>query len=144
MVHKTALTACLMVGSLWCLALVAGADDSPPAPAAGGFHPVASIDSLMHGQLGQFKAIKQLLSDPKAEKRAKRLLHRAELLAELANVNIHNKDKPDYKQWATQLRETALELSREAKKKAGADENKMVALFQKLKKTCGACHDVYQ
>jgi len=68
----------------------------------------------------------------------------AEVLAELANVNTFHKDKADYRGWAATLRDTSLELATEAQKKKDADESRLASLFKKLKKTCMACHDMYQ
>ncbi len=143
MFRKMALTMCLMGGCIWCLALVTGADSAPPGAASDRFKPVAAVESLMHGQKTFFKEIGQALHNTSDPDRSEEIEEAAEVLAELANVNRLNNDKPDYRAWATQLRDTALQLAREADKK-NADEKRMKTLFQKLKDTCSACHDEYQ
>lgn len=144
MVRKMALTVCLMGSCVWCLALVAGADSAEPTVGSVDFKPVAAVESLMHGQKTFFKEIGMALQNRSMPDRTELIEEAAEVLAELANVNRLNNDKEDYRNWATQLRDTALQLAREAEKEKKASDGKMNKLFQKLKKTCGACHDVYQ
>ena len=102
----------------------------------------------MHGQRTFFKEIGKALKNPPNPKEEYEDEHgleeAAEVLAELANVNRYNKDKEDYRAWATELRDTALQLAREARKKKDADRKRIQKLFMKLKDTCTACHDVYQ
>lgn len=142
-VRKTVLTVGLMVGCVWCLALVANADNAPPVSNRP-FKPVADLHSLMYGQAVHFKAMKGLLEDPSAEKRFERLTREAGVLAELANVNTHHRDKEDYRAWAAEVRDTALAFSKEAKKAAGADEAKLGKMLRQIRQTCGDCHDMYQ
>lgn len=146
MFKRMALSACLLGSCAWCLAVVARVDSAEPAPLESTFHPVASLDSLMHGQEHEFKAIRKMLKHTEDKHRMKRIFRGAELVAEFANVNLRHKhkDKPDYVAWATTLRATALELAAEAKKRAGADEARMKSLFDKLHATCDACHDKYK
>ncbi|MFQ5494472.1 MAG: hypothetical protein ACE5EX_03745 [Phycisphaerae bacterium] len=144
MVRKTVLTITLITGCVWCLALASRADSAHSAPAIGSFKPVATVESLMHGQKHYFKAINRKLRKKNSPKRNGDIAEAAEVLAELANVNRYNKDKDDYRTWATQLRDTALELAREAKKKADASDDRMQTLLASLKSACGACHDAYQ
>jgi hypothetical protein len=138
-----ALTICLMGSCIWCLALVTNADSTQPGPAIGPFKPVASVESLMHGQKTFFKKIGEALQNPSMPDRGEEIEEAAEVLAELANVNRYNNDKADYRAWATQLRDTALRLAHEAEEK-NVNEKRMKKLYMKLKDTCGACHDVYQ
>jgi len=133
----------LLAGCVWCLTLVARADDGP-AVAPDSFKPVAPLKALMYGQLQHFKAMGQLVGNEKAKDRAVRLAMEAGVLAELANVNIHHKDKSDYQSWARQLRDTSLEFAAEAEKAEGADQSRLESLHQKLKNTCTACHDMYR
>ena len=148
MFRKMALTVCLTGSCVWCFALVAGADPDVrrDRTAAGSvdFRPVAAIESLMHGQNTFFTEIRMALRNRSMDDRTELIEEAAEVLAELANVNRLNKDKEDYRTWATQLRDTALQLAHEADKEKEADEDKMNKLFQRLKDTCAACHDVYQ
>lgn len=123
--------------------LLAGGDAGQPAPSAG-FKPVASVESLMLGQDDAFQKLGKLLGDKSAKDRDELIHHYAELLAELGNVNTLNNEKADYKGWATTIRDTALELSKEAKKGKSADETKMANLHKKLDATCQACHDQYR
>ncbi len=143
MFRKMALTMCLMGSCIWCLALVTSADSAPPGASGDQFKPVASVESLMHGQLTFFKEIGKALKNTSDPDRGEEIEEAAEVLAELANVNRFNKDKEDYRAWATQLRDTALQLAHEADKKS-ADEKRMKTLFDNLKNTCAACHDAYQ
>lgn len=146
MFRNAALTVALLGGCVWCLALVARAEDpQPPAAKAGGaFAPVASVTSLMNGQQEQFDALTTLAADAQAKGRWNKMTIAAELLAEFANINTLHKDKPDYQGWARELRATSLLVAAEAKKKSSADENKIKDLVKKLDATCKACHDVYQ
>ena len=143
MFRRMALTICLVGSCIWCLALVTHADNSQPGSAVGPFKPVATVGSLMHGQRTFFKEIGAALENPATEDRKEVIEDAAEVLAELANVNRYNEEKKDYRTWATQLRDTALRLAREAEKKQ-ADEQQMKGYFQKIKETCIACHDAYQ
>ena len=143
MVRRTALTIVLLAGCVWCLTLVARAD-SDPGPPSDSFKPAASIDALMYGQSHHFKELGQLVKNKNAKDRADRLAMEAEVLAELANVNSFHKDKADYRGWAETLRDTSLELATEARKKKDADQSRLESLHKKLKKTCMACHDMYQ
>lgn len=144
MVRRMALTVCLLGSCVWCMGLVTRADGTATAQAVAQFKPVASVGALMHGQLSFFKKISKSLESPASEDRNHELEHAAEVLAELANVNRLNKDKEDYRGWATDLRETALELAREAAKLTAADDVRMKKLTQKMKASCTACHDAYQ
>ncbi len=144
MARRIALTFCLVAGCFWCMTLAARVDSAQPATTPKAFRPAASVHALMQGQGRFFEGITQLLEDAAARDRADRLTVEAELLAELANVNRHNQREVDYIEWAGQLRDTALELAREAKKKKDADEARMRKLHKKLKSVCIACHDRYQ
>ncbi len=142
MVRRTMLTAFLLVAGFCCVTMIAQADAG--SSGASGFKPTASVDSLMHGMGEQFKKINELLKDKETNKRMKRVHFRAELLAELSNVNRFNTEKDDYRQWATQVRDIAMQLANEAHKKSKADESKLTALVGQIKDVCTACHDQYQ
>ena len=144
MVQRMALTVVLFAACVWCLAFVTRVDSAPPALADGSFKPVASINGLMTGQILAFKQLQQSLNGKKGADRPKAIQLTSEALAELANVNTYNGEKDDYRGWAAQLRDTALELAGEAKKKDNADETKMKSLLATLEATCKSCHDVYQ
>ncbi len=144
MFRKMALTICLMGSCLWCFALATSADSAQPAATAGMFTPVASVQSLMHGQMTFLREIGKALGNMSDPERNEGIQESAEVLAELGNVNRFNKNKDDYRAWATQLRDTAIQLAREADKKQKANESHMKKLFQEIKNTCVACHDVYQ
>ena len=144
MVRRMALTVVLFAGCVWGLALVRRADSAPSASADGSFKPVASVNGLMTGQLLAFKQLQQSLNGKKGPDRPKAIQLTSEALAELANVNTYNAEKDDYRGWAGQLRDTALELAGEAKKKDQADEDKMKSLLARLEATCKSCHDAYQ
>jgi len=144
MVRKMALTVVLFAGCIWCLALVTTADSAPSAPAGEPYKPVASVHGLMTGQMLAFKQLKTSFTGKKDADRPRAIQLSSEALAELANVNTYNSEKEDYRTWAGQLRDTAMELAGEAKKKDQADEDKMKSLFAKLEGTCNSCHDAYQ
>ncbi len=140
MLRRVVLSVVLMAGCIWCLALASRADGNQSA-AVGPFKPVAEIESIMHGKNIFFKEITEQLEKPAGEKRNQEMFESAQVLAELANVNRFNKEKDDYRNWATQLRDTALEFAASAKK---AEQDKLKNLYQKMKGTCQACHDAYQ
>lgn len=144
MMRRLTLTVCLMGACVWCLALVARGAGADGASGADAFKPVARVHSLMEGQEQHFANILSLLDDPNARKRAEHIAVQAEVLAELANVNIRNRDKDDYRTWAAAVRDQALELAKEADKGGTADEQRMRALYKQIGDTCKSCHDVYQ
>lgn len=143
MYRRMALTVVLVFSCAWCMTLVTRADSSQEAlPDV--YHPVASVEALMVGQAHFFKEIRKnlkTLNDPGA---IHEIEEAAQVLAELANVNRYNKNKADYRQWATELRDTAMQLAGEADKKKNADLARMNNLVGSMKQTCGACHDAYQ
>lgn len=142
MVQKYTLTACLIGSCVLCLALVLRVDAAQePAPS---FKPVAPVGALMYGQGTMFKRIDTLLPKAGEIKSLHEMEEAAFALAELANVNRHNREDSDYRGWATQLRDTSLEFAAEAEKAAGADANKLKQLFETIKATCQSCHDKYQ
>jgi len=144
MIRKATITVMIICGCMWGLALVTRVDSAEPEKGASAFKPVASVHSLMEGQETFFKKIDEALKNPKAPKRMNQIGVGAEVLAELANVNTRNKSEADYVQWAGELRDMAVELAGEAKKKEGANEEKLNSLFTKMKAACQACHDKYQ
>ena len=144
MVRRMALTVVLFAVCILCLALVTTADSAPSASAAGPYKPVASVRGLMTGQMLAFKRLQTSLTGTKDVDRPVAIQLTSEALAELANVNTYNNEKEDYRAWAGQLRDTAMELAGEAKKKDQADEGKMKSLLAKLESTCKSCHDAYQ
>jgi hypothetical protein len=98
----------------------------------------------MKGKERSFRALGELLKAPKARDRMGRLFVEAELLAELANVNTRRRSEADYVAWDAEVRDTALEFSREVKKEDGVDESRLRTLHNELKAACTACHDRYQ
>ena len=144
MARRIALPGFLFTGCIGCLLLAARADSAQPQAAGGPFKPVASVRGLMTGQGIVYKQLQAAIDGPKAADRPMIVQLTAEALAEFANVNTYNSEKQDYRGWAAQLRENAMELSMEAKKKASADDAKMKQLFARIEATCQACHDAYQ
>ena len=126
-----------------CVALTTRADSAENANQEQTFKPVASVQSLMHGQVKFFKELAKHLQEAPGEHRNEELVEGGEVLAELANVNRLNSEKQDYRAWATQLRDTALALAKEAKKPT-PDEAGLKKLYQTLKDTCASCHDAHQ
>jgi len=119
-----------------------GMNDKPAN--SGGFRPVASVRGLMAGQEILYSRINERLVGPPAPARTKMIQLLSESLAEMANVNTLNSDKEDYRNWASELRATAMELAGEAKKHDKAEDSRMKSLMQKIEATCKACHDAYQ
>ena len=144
MARKIVLTVFLVGGCVWCLALASRAETMMGDPGPITFKPAASIHSLMFGQQTFYKRLKQELAKPATAGRNEDIHHAAEALAELGNVNRHHRDKADYVQWATQLRDIALDLAKEAAKKTPSDDDRMKKLYLSIKQTCADCHDVYQ
>ena len=142
MVQRLTLTACLIGSCVLCLALVLRAEAVQPADV--GFKPVAPIESLMYGQVTLFNRMATLVTQTGNVKSVHELEEAAFALAELANVNRHNSEKDDYRQWATLLRDTCVQLAKEAEKAADADAARLKLLFEQAKGVCQSCHDVYQ
>lgn len=128
--------AALALGSVVLLA------QAQSRPALKAFTPVAPLDSLMQGQQAYFHEIYDLLDHPKARGRSARLARAAELMAELANVSAYHEDRQDFRDFAIDVRDRALELAKEAKKRSRADEARMRAVFEKINDNCTACHDL--
>lgn len=143
MIRNMTLTVMLIAGCVWCVALVSRADS---AQSAGNntFKPAVSVHHLMEGQVIVFKQLNQAVKNKNTEHRIKMIEGLSIVIAELANVNTMNSDKSDYIGWASDLRNTAMELAEEADKKKEADDQRMNKLLAKMKATCAACHDVYQ
>ena len=134
-----------LVGLVLLGSLVAYASQSAQADnSAKGFKPALSVHHLMEGQGFVFGQIHDALTNANAPRRLKTIEAGSAVLAELANVNTLNSDKQDYQAWASELRDIALALAKEADKKADADDKQMNELFKQMKNKCGACHDAYQ
>jgi len=139
-----AMTTCLMAACIWCLTLVARGDGKEPAAPSSEFKPVASVDSLMYGQGAHFSALKDLILYGEGPERAEGMVAEAEILAELANVNTFNAKHDDYRVWAGELRDLALQLAGEAKKGSKVDNDTLRGLFKDMNARCSACHDKYK
>lgn len=102
------------------------------------YKPVATVHSLMEVQQDYFNALKKAVN---AGEKFDEIEKHALVLAELSNVNAHQKDADDYRNWARTAREQSLKLAGAAK-----DKNKDLAksTLRELHTTCGACHDKYQ
>jgi hypothetical protein len=142
MVQKFTLTACLIGSCVLCLALVLRVEAAQPAEAM--FKPVAPVESLMYGQATLFTRMGTLMTQTGNAKMVHELEEASYALAELANVNRHNNENEDYKKWATLLRDTCLQLAKEAEKAGNADAGRLKLLFDQAKGACQSCHDVYQ
>jgi len=143
MVQKLTLTACLVGSCVICLTLVLRAEATQPVSGEV-FKPVAPVDGLMYGQMTFFKRIGSLLPQAKNPKSLHEIGEAAYALSELANVNRFNRDKDDYRTWAAQLRDTCVELAKEADKEANANPDQLKQIYERIKATCQSCHDVYQ
>jgi len=138
------LSVCVAIFVLLARAVKVEAQGAPAqtgAPAA--FKPVSEIHHLMEGQELHFNALGELMKDTSARGRIGRIAMHADVLAELANVNTHNRDKSDYRAWAGQVRDLARQIVAEAGKKASADDAVLKGLMVKINDTCKSCHDAY-
>lgn len=118
----------------------AGKESDGGAPSAP-YKPVADVHGLMEVQQDIFNAVKKALGDAK-EDTLKQAEKDASLLAELSNVNRHQKpDKADYVKWATDARDQALQVAKAA---AAKDVDGAKTSLRTLLTTCNACHDKYQ
>ncbi len=97
----------------------------------------------MNGQGMMFKQIRTAIQNKNTPERGEVIEHLSEVLAELSNVNMYQKDAADYQGWAKTLRDTALELAEEGEVKT-PDEDRLKKLVGEIKSACGACHDKYQ
>lgn len=118
--------------------------DDPPKVADGEYQPVASLDALMVGHGMASGKIRKSLADTANDRRWRDIQLNAELLAELGNVNVSWGRRDDYKDWARELRDTALGMAAEAKKRGEMDDDVLRAAYEKIDATCSACHEVYK
>ncbi len=130
----------LLVGCVFCFAITSR---GVSAPGSSGFKPVSSVHSLMHGQGVMFKQVRKAIQKKSTPERGEIIEHSAEVLAELSNVNMYQKDADDYRAWAGSVRDMAMELAKEGEKKT-LDEDRLKALVGQIKSMCGECHDKYQ
>ncbi len=121
MVRNMTLTVILLIGCVWCFALVSRVDS---APSAGNkpFKPAISVHHMMEGQGLIFTQLSQAVTKKDTPHRYEVIAAFSSVIAELANVNTFNSDQDDYRGWAAQLRDANLELAEEAEKKKDADD----------------------
>jgi hypothetical protein len=105
------------------------------------FKPVAPLISLMYAQDLHYARLNAFLVDESEKERAAKVRNEALTLAELANVNRFHKNKADYRQWADEVRGSALELAAAA---AGGEFAKAKELSKRINNSCTACHKQYQ
>lgn len=120
------------------------AGDKDRASEAGAYHPVASVHDLMEIQQDEGNVVKKQLAGATPD--FGKVADSSYALAELSNINRHQSDKPDYREWATQVREMSLELAALEKSNDPADARRTKArdLYRQINTTCGKCHDKYQ
>jgi cytochrome c553 len=111
----------------------ANADKLPP------FKPVSDVLPLMKSQQYHFDEIKKLLGDKEPD--IKKIENHGYALAELCNVNFYQKDKDDYKKWATEAKDLSVALAKAAADKKTDDAQKAL---RDIHTKCGECHDKYQ
>lgn len=143
MVRNMTLTVVLLVGCACCIALVSRAD-SAQASGKKPFQPAISVHHLMEGQELVFDQINNAIKKTDMPRRTHTIEALASILAELANVNTQNSDQADYQGWAAELRGHAMTLAEEADKKKNADNNRMLQIYKNMRRSCIACHNVYQ
>ena len=141
--RRTAMTvglvaACICGGLL--VARAKSAEDAPPAPLPP-YKAVAPVEALMHAQDLHFGRIFELIADPKAEHRFKRISDEAFVLAELCNVNAYRATESDYRGWALEARGASLAVAQAASKK---DEESIKTTARAVQSTCRSCHDKYK
>jgi len=112
-------------------------DDKTKPAAARPFKPVTNVEQLMEGQEKLFTEIKDGVLDGAWDECATS----AWLLAELANVNHYQTDKPDYQRFADNMAAECQALAKVLKKR-NADDAK--AQITKVANCCKACHDVHK
>jgi len=143
MIRNMTLTVMLIAGCVWCVALVSRADSAQDS-GHNHFKPAMSVHQMMEGQLIVFKQLNEAVKNKSTDDRTELIEGLASVIAELANVNSVHSDKSDYIGWASDLRNTSMELAEEAEKKKDANDQRMEKLLTKMKQSCVSCHDVYQ
>lgn len=133
---------------LFCVlgaSLVAQANNGGLQGGSEPFKPVATVHALMEGQDMHFTAITDALKDESIRRRDRKIEIAAELLAELANVNMRNRpDAPDYVGWARDVRDRSLEMAKLASEKRNVDFAGIQKIRDSIDTTCNSCHDKYQ
>lgn len=117
--------------------LVGSAQDSPDKAVVPQFKPAAPRASLMDWHSRAFDELNAGIA-----KKDVKCAEAAWLLAELANVNQFHTEKDDYRKWADDLRDGAVEIANTIRKKH--DFARAKTLSAKLKDTCKRCHDAYK
>lgn len=131
----TILGAIALAGLTWLPS--ASRAQEKPAPDPARYKAAISQDDLMYWHDRAFGRAKLALEQMEWEEAQMHAL----LLAELANVNTTQRPEENYRKLAGELREGALELAKAAKKKE-AEAGKRI--YERLDKTCTACHDAYE
>jgi len=106
-----------------------------PAP----FKPVVKVSSLMTGLGGAAGKIQEAYRSEE-EHRLKSLAAWSDVIAELSNVHMQHRRKPDYLEMADSTRTIALELASAARADV-VDEMQLATLMANLDTSCGTCHD---
>ncbi|HEY3245584.1 MAG TPA: cytochrome c [Phycisphaerae bacterium] len=136
------LSGALLAACAGGVALAAGGErKSAGGVADSAFKPVAPLHALMYAAGEHYDRINALIGDPKETERNTRIRDEAMTLAELANVSRLHNESPDYRQWAEQLRDSAVNLANVAQ---AGDLNKAKDLSKQMNATCMACHKKYQ
>ncbi|RKY20103.1 MAG: hypothetical protein DRQ55_08745 [Planctomycetota bacterium] len=113
---------------------------SPDAAEVPPFKPVARVSSLMAGIGSAFGSMREVFPLPGDEHRLDRIVAWSEVIAELSNVHMRHRRKPDYLEMAADTRSIALELARAARADM-PDEAQLATLFETLDNSCSTCHD---
>jgi len=135
---------CAATGLVMMLLLAShGVGQTPSAPPAP-FKPVMPLLALMGEQDAHFDNIRELIRNVDAPERFEKLRHEALALAEMANINGYHRGSQqheDYRSWASDLKQQAIEMAGQAEKK---DVDAIKASAKKVIHTCKACHEQYQ
>ncbi len=128
-------TAPVIVAIFAGAALVAWGE-GPKASSGAAFKPVQPLEKLMEGQKQLMGQIKDAIQDKTWDEAQTS----AWILAEMANVNQHERPNPKYRELATKMSGQCVELATVLKKrdqKAAMDQSKEIA------RTCKSCHDQF-
>ncbi len=141
MTYRSGLTAiCVAVMVIGLFAWVASAQDKGDTAGAvtiRPFKPVQPMKALMLGHKKLFGEIRESIIDEKWDDAATS----SWILAEMANVNSHQRDIPKYQQFADHLSQQASELAKALEKKDGAKARQFAG---EIGKSCKDCHDQYR
>jgi hypothetical protein len=133
---------CALCG--WGLTLVAGMGEPPASLVASvEFEPVASAKTLLEAQREAIQRIDALLDPATPTRNADQISIQAELIAEYANLCTLHTGSGSFRRWSIRVRDTALDLSREARKHHAASPDRLIESIACLKAMQTSCADSF-